>query len=77
MRVSTAAGNTRTTVFAPRIDELLQKYRGGGLFRLDEDTVGIADPELISAIKLKTTRTRRFAKTPRVRSTVAIKDRRR
>ncbi|WP_370942130.1 cytochrome P450 [Amycolatopsis sp. cg5] len=50
MRVSTAAGNTRTTVFAPRIDELLQKYRGGGLFRLDADTVGIADPQLISAI---------------------------
>ncbi|MFD8494793.1 cytochrome P450 [Amycolatopsis sp. NPDC059657] len=50
MRVSTTGGNARTTVFAPRIDELLRKYRGADLFRLDKDTVGIADPHLISAI---------------------------
>ncbi|SDY48146.1 Cytochrome P450 [Amycolatopsis xylanica] len=50
MQVSTTGGIARTIVFAPRIDELLRKHRGDGLFRLDHDTVGIGDPHLIDAI---------------------------
>ncbi|MDX3072705.1 cytochrome P450 [Streptomyces sp. NPDC088354] len=46
---SVATGN-RLTVFTPRIDALLREHRGAGLFRLDQDTVGVADPELIDAI---------------------------
>ncbi|MGW5715337.1 cytochrome P450 [Amycolatopsis sp. NPDC003865] len=40
----------RTVVFAPRLEELLREHRDGGLFRLEPDTVGIADPDLMDAV---------------------------
>ncbi|WP_410673581.1 cytochrome P450 [Amycolatopsis sp. cmx-4-68] len=40
----------RTVVFAPRLEALLRDHRDGGLFRLEPDTVGIADPELMDAV---------------------------
>ncbi|WP_328649509.1 cytochrome P450 [Amycolatopsis sp. NBC_00348] len=48
-----AAGNrTKRTVFAPRIDRLLREHRGGELFRLEPDTIGVADPDLMNALLL-------------------------
>ncbi|MGW4830251.1 cytochrome P450 [Amycolatopsis japonica] len=38
------------TVFAPRLGRLLREHRGDGLFRLDRDTIGIADPDLMDAL---------------------------
>lgn len=43
-------GNTRTTEFAPRIDELLTRYRGASLFRLESDTIGIAGADLMDRL---------------------------
>ena len=50
MSLAEAAGSTRTTVFARRIDELFQKYSGAGLFRLEHDTIGVAEAGLMEAI---------------------------
>jgi len=50
MTLSFAGRATRRTVFAPRIDALLREYRGQSLFRLEPDTIGIADPELMDAV---------------------------
>lgn len=50
MRMSRTAGNTRTTVFAPRIAELLDRYRGADLFRLEPDTIGIAGADLMDGL---------------------------
>jgi hypothetical protein len=45
------AGSTvRATVFAPRIDELLRKYRGADLFRLEPDTIGVAGADVMDAL---------------------------
>ncbi|MGW1044362.1 cytochrome P450 [Streptomyces sp. NPDC002547] len=46
--VATPGG--RTILFAPRIEALLREHRGAGLFRLDPDTVGVSDPELIDVL---------------------------
>ncbi|MFC8448875.1 cytochrome P450 [Kitasatospora sp. NPDC057223] len=46
MPVSSNDRTARVTVFAPRIDELLRRYRGADLFRLEDDTVGVAGVEL-------------------------------
>ncbi|MGW9212794.1 cytochrome P450 [Embleya sp. NPDC055664] len=43
-------GSARVTLFAPRIEELLRERRGAGFFRIDGDTVGVADPELINKL---------------------------
>lgn len=40
----------REVVFAPRLEKLLREHRDGGLFRLEPDTVGIADPNLMDAV---------------------------
>ncbi|RJQ71969.1 cytochrome P450 [Pseudonocardiaceae bacterium YIM PH 21723] len=50
MSVSEAGRVARVTVFAPRIDVLLRENRGAGIFRLDEDTVGVADAALINEL---------------------------
>ncbi|WP_431952021.1 cytochrome P450 [Actinacidiphila sp. bgisy167] len=49
-RPTATAPGGRVTVFTPRIDALLREHRGTGLFRLDSDTVGVSDPELIDAL---------------------------
>ncbi|MEU7580334.1 cytochrome P450 [Streptomyces sp. NPDC041068] len=41
---------TRTTVFAPRLDALLRDHRGGDVFRLDADTMGVAGHDLTDRI---------------------------
>jgi hypothetical protein len=46
-RFDTGGRAARVTVFAPKIEELLRDRRGAQVFRVDADTVGIADPELI------------------------------
>lgn len=40
----------RQTIFAPRLQALLQDHAEDDLFRLDENTVGVAGPELIDRI---------------------------
>jgi len=48
MRIS--GRRVRTTVFAPRLAALLRDHRGKDLFRLDDDTVGVAGAELSDRI---------------------------
>lgn len=50
MTYPTTGSRSRRTAFAPRIDHLLRTYRGRGLFRLEHDTIGIADPDLVDAV---------------------------
>ncbi|QIS10165.1 cytochrome P450 [Nocardia arthritidis] len=50
MSSSHTTRNSRTVAFAPRLAELLEKYRGQDLFRLEPDTIGIADPDLMDAV---------------------------
>jgi hypothetical protein len=50
MALSKAAGRGRVTVFAPRIAGLLRKYTGQDLFRLEPDTIGVADAGLMDQI---------------------------
>lgn len=50
MRSSTAVPATRKTLFAPRIEKLLQDRLGDDVFRLDPETVGVAAPGLIDDI---------------------------
>ncbi len=45
-----AAESARSIVFAPRIAELFEKYRGEDLFRLESDTIGIASADLMDAV---------------------------
>lgn len=47
--ISTGAP-ARQTVFAPRLQALLDEHRGKDLFRLDDDTVGVASPDLMNRI---------------------------
>ncbi|MDX6332086.1 MAG: hypothetical protein QOI83_4469, partial [Streptomycetaceae bacterium] len=47
MHISGTDRSARVTVFSPRIDDLLRKYRGAEVFRLDAGTVGVAEPVLI------------------------------
>ncbi|MFC5662654.1 cytochrome P450 [Kitasatospora misakiensis] len=50
MVMSSTGRSARVTVFAPRIDELLNKYRGQDLFRLEADTVGVAGVDLMDEL---------------------------
>ncbi|MET9529183.1 cytochrome P450 [Streptomyces sp. NPDC006649] len=50
MNISGTDRGARTTVFTPRIDDLLRTHRGADAFRLDPGTVGVAGPELIDEI---------------------------
>ncbi len=50
MPVSAAHGSARVTVFARRINELLDKYIGADLFRLEPDTIGIAGHAVMDAL---------------------------
>ncbi|MFI6170612.1 cytochrome P450 [Nocardia sp. NPDC051052] len=50
MSIRHSAGNSRTVVFAPRMAELFEKYRGADLFRLEPDTIGIAGADLMEAV---------------------------
>ncbi|NDZ82993.1 cytochrome P450 [Streptomyces sp. SID10853] len=50
MNISGTDRRARTTVFTPRIDDLLRRYRSADAFRLDPGTVGVAGPELIDEI---------------------------
>ncbi|AUY53004.1 MULTISPECIES: cytochrome P450 [Streptomycetaceae] len=52
MSLSRTGGNTRATVFAPRIDALLRTYRGSDLFRLEDDTIGVAGVDLMDSLLL-------------------------
>ncbi|EWM09882.1 LigA protein [Kutzneria sp. 744] len=45
-----AISTSRVTVFAPRIDAVLQKHVGSGVFRLEKDTLGVADPVLMDEV---------------------------
>ena len=47
MSTHSSGPKTRVTVFAPRIDELLRRYRGTALFRLERDTIGVAGAGLM------------------------------
>ncbi len=49
MDVSTK-DQARTTVFAPRLAELLDRHRGDAVFRLDAGTVGVGDPAVIDRL---------------------------
>jgi len=48
VRVPTSVNNA--TVFAPRIRRLLDDHLGDGVFRIDADTVGVADPAVMDAV---------------------------
>ncbi|MFJ4091344.1 cytochrome P450 [Kitasatospora sp. NPDC089913] len=50
MAMSSTGRSARVTVFAPRIDELLNKYRGQDLFRLEADTVGVSGADLMDGL---------------------------
>ncbi|MER5349356.1 cytochrome P450 [Kitasatospora sp. NPDC002551] len=50
MAMSSTGRTARVTLFAPRIDELLRRYRGQDLFRLEADTVGVAGPDLMDGL---------------------------
>jgi hypothetical protein len=50
MTASFTGPKTRKTIFAPRIQELFDKYRGQSIFRLEPDTIGIAGAELMDAV---------------------------
>ncbi|MEU6237094.1 cytochrome P450 [Kitasatospora sp. NPDC047058] len=50
MAMSRTGRNARVTVFAPRIDALLREHRGADLFRLEEDTVGVAGVDLMDRL---------------------------
>ncbi|MFB6889849.1 cytochrome P450 [Kitasatospora sp. NPDC056327] len=50
MAMSSTGRRPRVTLFAPRIDELLHKYRGQDLFRLEADTVGVAGADLMDGL---------------------------
>lgn len=41
---------TRTTVFAQRLQSLLQAHRGQDVFRLDDTTVGVAGPDIMDRV---------------------------
>ncbi|MCS7477189.1 cytochrome P450 [Umezawaea endophytica] len=41
---------TRVTAFAPRIDDLLQRYRGRSVFRLERDTIGVAGADVMEEL---------------------------
>jgi hypothetical protein len=41
---------TRVTAFAPRIDELLRRYRGADVFRLERDTIGVAGADVMDEL---------------------------
>ncbi|WP_331767562.1 cytochrome P450 [Embleya sp. NBC_00896] len=47
MSRSETVERARVTVFSSKIEELLRDRRGAKVFRLDADTVGVADPDLI------------------------------
>ncbi|KOG90001.1 cytochrome P450 [Streptomyces varsoviensis] len=50
MPMHRTGGSTRAVEFAPRIAELLSRYGDAPLFRLEPDTIGIADPDLMNAV---------------------------
>ncbi|WP_380282991.1 cytochrome P450 [Kitasatospora purpeofusca] len=50
MAMSSTGRSARVTLFAPRIDELLRRYRGQDLFRLEADTVGVAGVDLMDGL---------------------------
>ncbi|MFF8769373.1 cytochrome P450 [Kitasatospora sp. NPDC015120] len=50
MAMSSTGRSARVTLFAPRIEELLHKYRGQDLFRLEADTVGVAGADLMDGL---------------------------
>ncbi|MEU0935008.1 cytochrome P450 [Embleya sp. NPDC005971] len=47
---SDTAGRARVTIFSPKIEEVLRERRGVKFFRVDADTVGVADPDLIEKL---------------------------
>lgn len=50
MSISRTGGHFRVTRFNPRIEALLREYRGAETFRLDADTVGVADATLMDRV---------------------------
>ncbi|MEV5598701.1 cytochrome P450 [Streptomyces sp. NPDC052496] len=50
MRTYGTDRSDRVTVFTPRLGRLLSEHRGTDVFRLEDDTVGVAGPELIDAV---------------------------
>ncbi|MGV9264109.1 cytochrome P450 [Kitasatospora sp. NPDC003701] len=50
MPMSSTGRSARATVFAPRIEELLRRYRGADLFRLEPDTIGVAGADLMDGL---------------------------
>ncbi|MFF0145849.1 cytochrome P450 [Amycolatopsis sulphurea] len=50
MTVPARDENARTVIFTPRIHELLDRFRGQTLFRLEPDTVGIAGAALMDSV---------------------------
>ena len=50
MSISEASRLSRVTAFTPRIDALLREYRGADVFRLDKDTIGVADATLMDEL---------------------------
>ncbi|MGW1993674.1 cytochrome P450 [Embleya sp. NPDC001921] len=50
MSRSDTVGRARVTVFSPKIEELLRDRRGAKVFRLEADTVGVADPTVMDKL---------------------------
>ncbi|MGW4394809.1 cytochrome P450 [Amycolatopsis nivea] len=50
MTIPAERNKVRQVVFAPRIQELFDRYRGKSFFRLEPDTVGVAGAELMDAL---------------------------
>lgn len=50
MLVSAHDRMATATVFAPRLAELIESHRRDAVFRLDADTVGVADPAIIENV---------------------------
>ncbi|WP_409462393.1 cytochrome P450 [Amycolatopsis sp. GA6-003] len=50
MTIPAERNKVRQVVFAPRLQELFDRYRGTSFFRLEPDTVGVAGAELMDAL---------------------------
>lgn len=50
MTIPAERNKVRQVVFASRLQELLDRYRGKSFFRLEPDTVGVAGAELMDAL---------------------------
>ncbi|MFE0021317.1 cytochrome P450 [Amycolatopsis sp. NPDC059021] len=50
MTIPVDRNKTRKVVFAPRLQDLFDRFRGESFFRLESDTVGVAGAELMDSV---------------------------